>query len=690
MRAFCRVIAGRDRRVVRWWVRGGTGVVIALVVPCSAVAAPWNEDKAFFSENAGASSSKVDAGDLNGDGTIDLVFANGEGFDKGDVSSTLVQQTFLNDGTTMTPAPTILGSEEYNGRAVKIRDIDYDGDNDIVLGTAWTTQSQLFINDGDGNFTNSTDPNLPEGNASVGDLELGDVDGDGDLDIALANWGNPGPGLSVAQSDGGITLLWTQMGKPSEFGGEGTAMFEDVTLKQMPDTKVRWSWELEFIDVDNDYDLDIVVSANVGDLASLFLFVNDGSGHFIDATAESIPQGKFAQDVEPMDINGDGTVDLLTVHDGASGRNRLLLNDKNGKFSDGSTDLLWPKLDNPSSYDFMAAFYDYDSNGKVDWILGAIQTAQDKYPDRLIYESAGKYKSNKAAFIETPVSTGTYAIVLADFNKDFRLDMAMAQKENATQKKLFLASDEVPVDTAPPLLTNIEAFGDLEYPGNVVLRLRSHDNKSPLMLHDYLQANNNEGFPFIESWTFEPKIPDDEPGMFSEPGQWYGEYLWRINFEVPDAAAVWYRVCAIDAASNKRCTDIMNTTVTGGTATESDSEGASSTTGGSSASSTGDTGITSTGGAGTTDAPVTTGELVGSDGDSMTGMGPVPTGAFVSSSGSGGAASETGAGQNDGDDGTLGDGCGCKSGGGASLLWLGVCLLGVRRGRRTSRFSMVP
>jgi hypothetical protein len=49
----------------------------------------------------------------------------------------------------------------YNGRAVKIRDIDYDGDNDIVLGTTWVQQSQLFLNDGGGNFTNATDPNLP-------------------------------------------------------------------------------------------------------------------------------------------------------------------------------------------------------------------------------------------------------------------------------------------------------------------------------------------------------------------------------------------------------------------------------------------------------------------------------------------------------------------------------------------------
>ena len=38
----------------------------------------------FFTDNEALSSSKVDAADLNGDKLIDVVFANGSGFDKGD------------------------------------------------------------------------------------------------------------------------------------------------------------------------------------------------------------------------------------------------------------------------------------------------------------------------------------------------------------------------------------------------------------------------------------------------------------------------------------------------------------------------------------------------------------------------------------------------------------------------------
>ena len=546
-------------------------LLVSSLVSTSVFAAPWVEDKAFFTEAANAPSSKVDAADLNGDGLIDLVFANGGGFDKGDDSSDFPQQAFINDqGVMKDVSASIFGATPYVGRAVKLRDIDNDGDNDILLGTTWVTQSQLYLNDGGGSFSNVTPMNLPKVLASIGDLEVGDVDYDGDLDIILANWGTDEG--SVAQTNGGITLLWTQMGAPG-FGEVGGGMFEDVTLGQMPSLPVRWSWDLEFIDTDNDYDLDILVSAYAGDKASLFLFTND-KGTFTDATSDNIPQGRYALDAEPLDLNDDGFVDLLTLHDGLSGRNRLLINDKTGKFVD-STDLLWPKLANPASFDFMSAFYDYDSNGKPDMVIGALQTAQIKYPDRLVYEKAGKYESNTTAFTEVKASAGTYAVVLADLTgpggmPDSRLDVAMSQNENAVDKKVLIATEEVPLDTIAPFLTNVEPLGAINFPGTEVIRLRCNDNKSPLMLHDFKQTNNNEGFPYIETWDMEPMDPEMMPGTKSEPGQWYGEYLWRVEFDVPDADALWYRLCAIDAANNKRCTPLKMEPILGGTDTESD------------------------------------------------------------------------------------------------------------------------
>jgi hypothetical protein len=554
--------------------------IFASLIASTAKAAPWLEDKAFFTENANAPSNKVDAADLNGDGYIDLVFANGGGFDKGDANSDQPQQAFINNaGASMIDASVaVFGGQNYNGRAVKLRDIDHDGDIDIVLGTTWETQTQLFLNDGLGNFDNETASHLPQGTNSVGDIELGDIDNDGDLDLVLADWGADSP---ASLSSGGITLLWLQMDKPDNFGEPGTGMFEDVTLAQMPNVSVRWSWDAELVDVDNDYDLDILVSAYAGDKISVHLFANDGTGSFKDATAGNMAQGKNALDVEPMDLNGDSFLDLVTLHDGLSGRNRVLLNNKDGGFTD-ATGLVWPQLENPASFDFMGAYYDHDSDTLVDLVLGALQTQVSKFPDRLMVNTAGKFKQwgvdqvpKYQAFEEVQPSAGTYAIVLADFNKDTRLDVAMAQNENAFGKKVFLGTGEIPVDTAPPIFVNYEELNQLQAGATEIVRLRCHDNKSPLMLHDFTQ---DAGLPYLEYWTEDPgPDPDANPGTKSAPGQWYGEYLWRVVFEVPDADAFFSRLCAIDAAGNKACTPIIQTAVTGGTGTESRTEAGSGT-----------------------------------------------------------------------------------------------------------------
>ena len=78
-------------------------------------------------------------------------------------------------------------------RVIKVRDVNADGSPDILVGTTFQTQSQLYLGDGSGDFTNVTRTRLFQIKASIGDLEFGDVDGDGDLDVVLADWGKEGP-----------------------------------------------------------------------------------------------------------------------------------------------------------------------------------------------------------------------------------------------------------------------------------------------------------------------------------------------------------------------------------------------------------------------------------------------------------------------------------------------------------------
>ena len=89
----------------------------------------------------------------------------------------------------------------------------------------------------------------------------------------------------------------------------------------MPDIKVRFSWDLELADVDNDADLDVLVSCKR--CGGSYLFRNDGAGTFTD-DPRALPQYTNNYEFEPMDLDGDGFLDLVTINDGEIvGGNRL-------------------------------------------------------------------------------------------------------------------------------------------------------------------------------------------------------------------------------------------------------------------------------------------------------------------------------------------------------------------------------
>ena len=105
-------------------------------------------------------------------------------------------------------------------------------------------------------------------------------------------------------NDGGRTRLWLN---------DGAGRFTDATDARMPALKVRFSWDLELADVDNDHDLDLLVSCKRCPGSSLFR--NDGAGTFTE-DARALPQYTNNYEFEAMDLDGDGYLDLVTINDG--------------------------------------------------------------------------------------------------------------------------------------------------------------------------------------------------------------------------------------------------------------------------------------------------------------------------------------------------------------------------------------
>jgi FG-GAP-like repeat len=488
----------------------------------------WRDATATTIGATGEYTNAVELADINGDGRVDILFANGGDYEQPGPPE--FSRVFLNQGPGRLfkeVSQDVLGSEPMvAARAIRVADLNDDGNADIVVGTSYSTQSRLFLGEGNGRFRDATATNLPQIKASVGDVKVGDADGDGDLDLTLADWG-PGDPMTNA---GGRTMLWLN---------DGNGRFSDATATHMPHVAVKFSWNLEFVDVDNDYDLDIMVSSKKS--AGSFLFENNGKGRYKDATKGRLPQYTNNYDFEPMDLTGDGWLDVITMNDGEhvddgpyARRNHIFVNDRHGGFVNASP-RLWKDRDNPAVDDNLAVMLDYDSDGDSDVLVASLAG-----PDRILINNGRGHLRLHTDFMNSftgDPTHGTLGTAVADLNGDHKLDVVQSQGEvpGYNDERVFLGK-HIRRDTAPPVIAAVQRVKRSRKP--VVIRARVHDQKSPSMPHDWRAV--------VLKWTSHSRTR-------TVPMRWYGEYLWRATANAPRTAKLSYRVCATDAAGNRAC-----------------------------------------------------------------------------------------------------------------------------------------
>lgn len=210
-----------------------------------------------------------------------------------------------------------------------VADFTLDGYADLLCVGIYSTASNspethgvfLFTGDKSGRFMKPgvrvASPELSLSSALMC-ATAGDIDADGDLDVWLTQYKGP-----FGQGQMPTPFYNANDGFPSYLlknRGDGT--FIDVTdASGLASKRFRRTYSTSFIDLDNDLDLDLLVTS---DFAGSDIYYNDGSGRFRDETESLLEEtSSFGMGHTFGDFNKDGTLDFYVIGMGSTTMRRL-------------------------------------------------------------------------------------------------------------------------------------------------------------------------------------------------------------------------------------------------------------------------------------------------------------------------------------------------------------------------------
>ena len=239
----------------------------------------------------GVSLGDVVVADLDGDTDLDVIIS---GYNSEAVSR--ISVVYKNDGTgafgIFTASPAF---EVANEGDVDVADVDGDGDVDLLV-TGFVGPGEMtkfYTNDGTGVFTEDATASALFTDMKDSDADFADVDGDGDQDLLInGRFGSSDREAELYLNDGTGTFELAA-GTPFIGGNAGT---------------------VDFFDADNDGDMDVLLSGyeNSTPHRNTRLYSNDGDGNFTEEISEAIT-GINNADIAIGDIDGNHTKDIVIV-----------------------------------------------------------------------------------------------------------------------------------------------------------------------------------------------------------------------------------------------------------------------------------------------------------------------------------------------------------------------------------------
>ncbi|MFP6671451.1 MAG: FG-GAP-like repeat-containing protein, partial [Pirellulaceae bacterium] len=307
----------------------------------------------------------IQVADLNGDGHLDIVVANGRHWPEQNAC-------FLNDGKGGFGRRLPIGNGPDRSYAAPLADLDGDGDPDLVIGND-RDSSVVSLNDSRGHFQQSSTL-LPLAQPTR-NATLADLNGDQHIDILIANRSRQ-------------NFFYLNDGKAgfSKRGTFGTGTDSTIAVAAA--------------DMNGDGHVDLVVANR--DQQPNRVYFNNGQAQFLKST----PFGTGADNTRSVvlaDINGDKQLDIIAANIGT--RNTIYLNDRQAPFTKS---ISFGRADGNT---FCVTTGDLDRNGTADILVGNVQQAN------AVYFTFAKGKQLQ----EVPVGNNahvTYGITVGDLDGD--------------------------------------------------------------------------------------------------------------------------------------------------------------------------------------------------------------------------------------------------------------------------------
>lgn len=256
--------------------------------------------------------------DYDGDGLIDVYFLNGAPLSGCRAESAPRNALYRNLGNGQFADVTAQAGVGDAGYALGVVAGDFDNDGHLDLFVNNHGPDLLYRNHGDGTFENiAAAAGVLGGGAVAAGTAFLDADGDGDLDLFVANYLEFSETRHLAPTTRGVPVYVSPQHYPPArnqlYRNNGDGTFADISEAAGIGREPNWAMGLVCADYDNDGDTDIFVG---NDVADNFLYQNDGRGNFEELGLSAgvaydlygSPQGSMG--VECGDYDNDGRLDF--------------------------------------------------------------------------------------------------------------------------------------------------------------------------------------------------------------------------------------------------------------------------------------------------------------------------------------------------------------------------------------------